>query len=300
MRVTLKMTVVTMALGIVVGCTPGVGGDGGVPECESDLDCEGLDQCHPTLNICVQDCTADDADTCPAVAPECNAPDDEGNYPLEEADPDADERFRAICVCIEDADCGAGETCDPVDRECVADGNGDECTVATEDEDCAADEICVDGECVVDGDETCEFDDDCFGSGGLCATDDMCYLAEDLTADCADADEAPAQAGPPHIVVYGDEDVAVTPSACGADGTDAIRSFIFDVYSEVTFNEDHVYRANFDLNNDRFIETTVAELPGFDDEYLVTVEVCGNPNEIALYIDTGASVSNAYCFDATP
>lgn len=211
MRVTLRMKVVTMALGIVVGCTPGVGGDAGV---------------------------------------------------------------------IVDAE--------------------DECSVDTADEDCAAGESCVDGECVADGDQTCAVDDDCLGDGGLCAPDDVCHLAEDVTADCSDADDAPAQSGPPHIVIFSVQEGDVTANACGADGDQSLRAFTFSIYSEVSIDEGDVYRSNFTANDDRFIDASVTAATVAPDFYVVRVSVCGDPNEIAAYIDDGTSASNAYCFDATP
>src|SRR5690606_22548049 len=110
--------------------------------------------------------------------------------------------------------------------------------------------------------------------------------------------------GPPHIVVWAHEvDTDTTPNACGPDGDLTLRAFSFDIYSEETLEADHIYRANFAAGGDRFFghadgDTLVQDLA--DGDFYVTVFVCGNPNDIALYVDTDAAVSNAYCFDATP
>lgn len=311
MRTSLKSLFVTAAFGfVVVGCAPGTGGDGGEPECASDTDCEGSLQCHPGLGVCVEDCSLDESAACSAEAPVCNEADDNGDYPLELEDADADQAFRLLCICVVDGDCGTGEICDPDTRECVEGEAGDagpgpdECTVPTEDVDCGADEFCIDGSC-----EPACVDDDCIATGELCqyidtdAEFNQCVIADEVTATCTDAAEAPAQEGPPHIVVYGHEADLVTANACGSNGDLSLRTFFFDIFSEVTLEADHIYRANFADGGDRFFghgdgDTLVQDLG--DDEFYVTVFVCGNPNEIALYVDTGAAVSNAYCFEATP
>lgn len=302
MRIPQKL-LLTAAFGafFVVGCTPGDISE----ECTSDLDCEGTDQCHPGLNVCVADCTLEDGDdACTAEAPICNRADDDGNYPLEDADPSADQAFRLVCVCIDDTDCGNGEVCDTETRECVAGQSQDECT---EDDDCDEGFECSeDGECVAEEiDDTCTSDEQCLGEGGLCDIDgtDQCVPADELTGDCADADTAPAQSGPPHIVVRYVEAVSSEANACGQDPSNPnlpIRTFGFEVYSEVDFDAADVFRANFGDDN-RFFghpsSTLVEHLVGND--YFVTVSVCGNPNGVALYIDDGSSVSNAFCFNAT-
>ncbi len=303
MRISLNKLLVTAAFGFVVGCTPGTGtGDGGVEaECESDTDCPDTDQCHPGLGICVQDCSLDDADTCGAAAPVCNEADDEGIYPLEAFDADADQAYRLLCICIEDSDCGSDEICDPDTLECVAGESTDECTVETEATDCAEGEVCTDGTCVPDEVETCTDDPECFAEGGLCdfGVTDQCVLADELTATCSDADSAPAQAGPPHIVVYSYSIEDTVPGSCGTDETLTQRSFFFDVYSEVEITADDIYRANFEDGNDRFFnhatDTEVTSLG--DNDYFVTVWICGQPNDPAFYIDNGTSVSNAFCFE---
>lgn len=304
MRITpqkLLLTATFSAL-FVVGCSPGADGDGGEVECSSDVDCDGTDQCHPGLGICVPDCTVEDAEACPAEAPVCNGPNDDGVYPLEEEDPNADQAFRLICVCINDDSCVDGEVCDTETRECVpgqsdAGPQPDECEV---DADCEEGEFCIDGSCQA---ECVDFD--CIPNGELCRLDpaaadfNQCVIAESETAYCADANSAPAQSGPPHIVVYAHEVDNVTPNTCGENDDLPLRSFWFDVYSEVELEADHIYRANFE--DDRFFphDETYVEDVG-DGDYIVLVFVCGNPNDIALYIDTGNAVSNAYCFDATP
>lgn len=301
MRITPYKLLLTAAFSFAVACTPGEGGDGGAPECESDLDCEDSDQCHPGLGVCVQDCTLDTADACPAEAPVCNEADDDGSYPLEVADPDADQAFRLLCVCVEDSDCGADEICDPDIRECVpGESTADECV---DDTDCGEDELCIDGGCEA-------FCDDyaCAADGDLCRLDDaapdfnQCVIAESETAWCADADDAPAQSGPPHIVVYAHEAGPTSANACGENGDLTLRAFFFDVLAGTEITVDDIHRANFDAGGDRFFNhATDTEVDDLEDgDYLVTVYVCGNPNDIALYIDTGDAVSNAYCFDATP
>jgi hypothetical protein len=201
MRFTWKMTVVTMALGFLVGCPDVGGGDGGEPACTSDLDCDGLDQCHPTLNVCVPDCTQE-GETCPAFAPVCNGPDADGAYPLELVNASADPGYRAICVCTDDASCPDGQVCSTEFQECVTGETGE--TGCTDIGDCGDGEICDDGECVVPEDEctvATEYED-CVPTGGFCDdTDNMCYPAEEFTANCTDADSAPGQSGPPHIVI---------------------------------------------------------------------------------------------------
>lgn len=305
MRISLKKILVTAALGFVVGCAPGTAGDGdgGDAECTSNLDCEGTQQCFLALGICEEPCTSDDE--CSGDRPVCNMrPDADSEYPL-----DAD-GTRDHCICTADS-CAAGEVCSDVTGACEPGeetdaGPQDECTVATEVEDCGADAFCIDGTC----EDAC-LDDDCIATGELCQYSDadpefnQCVVADEVTATCADAAEAPAQEGPPHIVVYAHEAGDVTANACGTDGDLSLRTFFFDVYSETALEVADIYRANFAAGNDRFFghptDTAVDPIDGFDNEYLVTAYVCGNPDEVALYIDTaGDGVSNAYCFDATP
>lgn len=317
MRISLKKIFVMAAFGVVVGCAPGTtGGDGGVEaECASDTDCPDSEQCHPGLGTCVQDCTLDDADACGAEAPVCNEADaDTGEYPLEVADPDADQAYRLLCICIEDGDCGSGEICDPDTRECIAgdagdSGTPDECTIETEVADCGEDSFCIDGACQAQ----C-VDSDCVVDGDLCLYDDsdpsfnQCVAADDVTT-CALAAGASAQSGADDIVIYFVETL-LDPEAdgCSVGGTSFnLRTYLLSIYSEEDLTgadaQDVLFRPGFDAGNEKFfedpgtIDSVIEPLAGFEDEYTATVYICGNPDEAAAQIDTGTNVSNSYCFD---
>lgn len=289
MRITPQKILVTAALGFLVGCAPATGGgDGGAPECELDTDCDGSDQCHPGLGICVQDCTADDADACPAdLAPTCNGPDEDGNYPLELEDPNANQAYRLLCVCINDGDCGTGEICDPDTRECVEGEGGDE--------DAGPDNTCVD-------------DSDCLENGELCTTEDTCLLADDLTSDCDAAADAPLQGGTDDIVIYNIETLAEPEAGGCMDANDnplPLRSFFFEIYSEEDLTahdaQDILTRPGFAagvfFENADGAETSIDPVDGFDNEYTAIAYICGNPPEAAAQVVTDNNTSNAYCFD---
>lgn len=305
MRISLKKILVIAGLGLVVGCAPsGVGGDAGV-ECTSNLDCEGTDQCQLELGVCETPCTSD-AECTEDGRTVCNMlPDPDGEYPL-----DVD-GTRDHCICQEGT-CPAGETCsatglcEPGDD--VDAGPQDECTDDTE---CGADEVCVDGGCQAQ----C-FDEDCWVDGDLCVLAEgdpefnQCVLADELTSDCDEATGAPAQTGTDDIVIYFVETLAdPVANGCNVGGTDfPLRSFLLSIYSEVDLSAEDaqavLFRPGFDAGNEKFfedagasVESEIVALDGFPDEYIATVYICGSPNGAAAQVDTGDSVSNAYCFD---
>ena len=309
MKKSLSAVSVAFGLTFMWACAPG--GAGTEPECTSDTDCDGTLQCHPVTQTCEEDCTLAESAACGAEAPVCNGPDDDGNYPLELEDENADQALRLLCVCVVDGDCGDGEICNADTAKCEAgestDDAGptpDECTVATVAADCAADQLCVDGTC----EDEC-VDDSCLPSGELCDIDDsvdtynQCVIAEDLTAGCSDASAAPAQAGGP-TVIYDVEYVVDTADACGANGDLSLYAYLVSIYSEVDISGetvgDVIFRPGFAANSNKFIDAYDLEaVAGVDNEYIVTVEICDPVNDDeAVQYDDGTNTSNAFCWNA--
>jgi hypothetical protein len=308
------LAAVSVAFGLtfMFACTPG--GTGTEPDCTDDTDCEGTLQCHPITQTCEEDCTLDDAAACPAEAPVCNGPDaDDGTYPLENEDANADQALRLLCVCVVDSDCGDGEICNAATAKCEAGESTedagpdpDECTVATVAADCDADQVCVDGTC----EDEC-IDDSCLPAGELCDIDDsvdtynQCVIAEDLTAGCADAANAPAQAGGP-TVIYDVEYIVDTADACGTNGDLSLWAYLVSIYSEVDISGDdaaavaNMYRPGFAANSNKFIDAYSLEaVAGVANEYTVTVEICDPLNEDeAVQFDDDTNTSNAFCWNA--
>lgn len=303
MRISPQKLLVTAAFGFVVGCAPATGGgDGGT--CTLDTDCPDLQQCHPELGVCEDECTADT--DCGGDRPVCNVQGGDGGPYILEVD-----GIRDLCICDENS-CAEGEFCSQETGLCEA-GEGDagptpdECT---EDADCGGDEVCANGQC-----EAACADADCIPDGELCSLDptdpeyNQCVPADLETAFCAEADGAPAQGGAETIVVYFAETLTEDAAGCDVAGSTYLRSYWFDVYSTADLTadpaQDLVFRPGFTAGNEKFfqdtavdVETTITDLG--DGDYGVVVWICGgasSPESAALQIRTDDSDSNTYCFD---
>lgn len=256
---------------------PVPGGDGGEQQCELDTDCPDLQQCHPTLQVCEDECVSD-AD-CGGDRPVCNTKGGDGGPYILEVD-----GIRDLCICDETS-CAEGEECSPETGTCVPAGadtcdpanNGSDCPSETPfcdqgvckagcsaDTDprleCGQDQICDEdtGECVdlcspvgaLSDDETeicmpdgtfqpvC-YDDDCFATGELCDFDPD---STETFNQCVLANDVTGTC--PDAAGHDQEtdgpiiyDVAFVSDA-GSDGTCAhVLTFSAWVYSETPFDQ---------------------------------------------------------------
>lgn len=160
----------------------GVGGDGGEVSCQSDLDCPGLEQCHPTLQVCELECI-EDLD-CIGDRPVCNVRvaaegSDELSYILEV------DGIRDLCIC-DDTSCAEGEECSPETGTCIP-ANSVTCDPANSGSECPAEQpFCSEGVCKAGCNSTDELKLECTadqmcGEDGACL--DLCSPVGDVNDD---------------------------------------------------------------------------------------------------------------------